>query len=136
MGKRGTMGKGYKELLDVARSEIRNLSAKDAIELLKDGEVIFVDIRDIRELHREGLIPGSYHAPRGMLEFWIDPESPYHKDIFTSGKRLVFYCASGWRSALATKTVQDMGLKNVCHIDGGFSAWRNEGGQVEKKEKP
>ena len=130
------MGKGYKELLDEARSEIRNLSTKDAIDLLKDGEVIFVDIRDIRELHREGLIPGSYHAPRGMLEFWIDPESPYHKDIFTSGKRLVFYCASGWRSALATKTVQDMGLKNVCHIDGGFSAWRNEGGQVEKKEKP
>ena len=95
-----------------------------------------MDIRDIRELHREGLIPGSYHAPRGMLEFWIDPESPYHKDIFTSGKRLVFYCASGWRSALATKTVQDMGLKNVCHIDGGLAAWRHEGGQVEKKEKP
>ena len=136
MGKRGTMGKGYKELLDEARSEIRNLSAKDAIDLLKDGEVIFVDIRDIRELHREGLIPGSYHAPRGMLEFWIDPESPYHKDVFTSGKRLVFYCASGWRSALATKTAQDMGLKNVCHIDGGLSAWRNEGGEVEEKEKP
>ena len=136
MRKRGTMGKGYKELLDEARSEIRNLSTKDAIDLLKDGEVIFVDIRDIRELHREGLIPGSYHAPRGMLECWIDPESPYHKDVFTSGKRLVFYCASGWRSALATKTEQDMGLKNVCHIDGGLSAWRNEGGEVDEKEKP
>ena len=136
MEKRGTMAKGYKELLNEARSEIQNLSAKDAIDLLQNGGAVFVDIRDIRELHREGLIPDSYHAPRGMLEFWIDPESPYHKDIFASGKRLVFYCASGWRSALATKTVQDMGLKNVCHIDGGFSAWRNEGGQVEKKEKP
>mgnify|MGYP001453500148 CR=1 FL=1 len=111
------MEKGYEELLDEARLEVQNLSAKDAIDLLQNEEVIFVDIRDIRELQREGLIPGSYHAPRGMLEFWIDPESPYHKDIFTSGKRLVFYCASGWRSALATKTVQDMGFPEP------LSAW-------------
>ena len=92
---------------------------------------MFVDLRDPRELEREGKIPGAFHCPRGMLEFWVDPESPYHKPVFASGKRFVFYCMSGWRSALSTKTVQDMGLPNVAHIAGGFNAWRKDGGDVE-----
>src|SRR5690606_39226020 len=92
---------------------------------------VFVDLRDPRELEREGRIPGSLHAPRGMLEFWIDPESPYHKPVFSSGKTFVFYCAAGWRSSLATKTAQDMGLVPVKHIEGGFSAWKEAGLPVE-----
>ena len=94
---------------------------------------MFVDIRDPRELEREGKIPGAVHAPRGMLEFWIDPTSPYYKDVFGSGKRFVFYCQSGWRSALATKAVQDMGLKPVCHIGDGFRGWKDSGAPTEEK---
>jgi rhodanese-related sulfurtransferase len=88
-------------------------------------------VRDIRELQREGRIPGALHAPRGMLEFWVDPESPYHKEAFSSGKTFIFFCAAGWRSALATKTVQDMGLSPVKHIAGGFGAWKKAGLPVE-----
>ncbi len=90
-----------------------------------------VDLRDVRELQREGRIPGALHCPRGMLEFWLDPESPYHKPALGGDRKLVFFCAAGWRSALATKTAQDMGRANVAHIDGGFTAWREAGGPVE-----
>ena len=102
-----------------------------------DPNVQLVDIRDVRELWREGGIPGAYHAPRGMLEFWVDPESPYHKELFASGKKFVFFCAGGLRSALAAKTVQDMGLTPVAHIQGGFGAWREKGGPtvpIEQKK--
>ena len=125
-----------KELVDNAVSEIENISADAAKVLLEDPEFQLIDIRDIRELWREGTIPGAFHAPRGMLEFWVDPASPYHNEIFSSGKKIVFYCAAGWRSALATKAMQDMGLKPVAHITGGFSAWREAGGAIEEVAKP
>src|SRR6201990_3529956 len=104
-----TIHRGIKALVDEANAEIETLSAAEAIEAARSDDVVFVDIRDPRELEREGRIPGAFHCTRGMLEFWIDPESPYHKPIFAEPKRFVFYCASGWRSALATKTAQDMG---------------------------
>ena len=126
---------GYKALLEAAEAEIETLTAAQAATLLGDENVQFVDIRDVRELQREGKVPGAFHATRGMLEFWIDPDSPYYKDIFGSGKRFVFYCQSGWRSALATQTVQRMGLENVCHIGGGFRSWADAGQEVETVEK-
>jgi rhodanese-related sulfurtransferase len=125
------MRKGYKALLEEANAEIEAISPKEAASLAGDENIVFVDLRDPRELEREGRIPGSLHAPRGMLEFWIDPESPYHKPVFSSGKTFVFYCAAGWRSSLATKTAQDMGLVPVKHIEGGFSAWKEAGLPVE-----
>lgn len=118
------MKKGYKALLEEANAEIRAISALEALEMAKSDDVVLVDIRDVRELGREGRVPGAIHAPRGMLEFWVDPESPYHREIFASGKTFVFFCAAGWRSALATKSVQDMGLEPVMHIAGGFAAWK------------
>jgi rhodanese-related sulfurtransferase len=126
-----TMKIGYRALIEAAEREIETLTVADAQALLDDPNVVFVDLRDVRELAREGKIPNAFHAPRGMLEFWVDPESPYHKDVFSSGKRLVFFCQSGWRSALATQTVQRMGLTNVCHIGGGFSAWKAANAPVE-----
>ncbi len=115
---------GIKELCANAEKQIETITVDDALTLYQDDGVMIVDIRDIRELWRDGKIPGAYHAPRGMLEFWVDPESPYHKPIFLSGKRLVFYCGGGMRSALATLAVQQMGLDNLCHIEGGFAAWK------------
>ncbi len=126
---------GFRELVRQAEGQIQSISAEEALRLIDDPGTVIVDIRDIRELRREGRIPGSFHAPRGMLEFWIDPESPYHKNIFSSGKRFIFQCNTGWRSALATKTAQDMGLGPVCHLDGGFSAWVAAGGPVEAADK-
>jgi rhodanese-related sulfurtransferase len=122
---------GYKALIEAAEKEIETIDTATARARLDDPNVVFVDLRDVRELAREGKIPGAFHAPRGMLEFWVDPESPYHKDVFSSGKRLIFYCQSGWRSALATQTVRRMGLSDVCHIGGGFSAWKSAGAPVE-----
>ncbi|MDF2097018.1 rhodanese-like domain-containing protein [Aquibaculum arenosum] len=125
------MKRGYKDLLAEAEREITTLSAAEAIARHGNDRVCYVDLRDPRELAREGRIPGAFHCPRGMLEFWIDPESPYHKSIFGEAKEFVFYCASGWRSALATKTAAEMGLAPVAHIGGGFTAWREAGGAVE-----
>ena len=125
-----TITKGYKALVDDATKEITTLSIAEAQGLLADPEVVMVDLRDPRELEREGKMPGAFHCPRGMLEFWIDPESPYHKPIFAEDKRFVFFCGGGWRSALAAKTAQDMGLKPVAHIDGGFSAWKKAGAPI------
>jgi rhodanese-related sulfurtransferase len=124
--------KGIKELLAEANAEIETLTPAQALALKDDPNVILVDLRDIRELQRDGKIPGAFHAPRGMLEFWVDPESPYHKEIFASGKRFVFFCAGGLRSALAAQTVQHMGLAPVAHIEGGFTAWKDAGGPVEE----
>lgn len=127
------MARGYREMVDEAEAEIETLSVADARALLDDRSVQFVDVRDPRERDREGAVPGAMLAPRGMLEFWIDPDSPYHKDVFSSGKRLVFYCAAGWRSALATKLAQDMGLDDVAHIGSGFAAWRDADAPVEHR---
>lgn len=121
------MKKGYKALLEEANAEIEAVSPKQAQALAQDGNAVLIDIRDVRELRRDGMVSGARHCPRGMLEFWVDPESPYHKPIFASGKTFIFFCAGGLRSALATKTVQDMGLSPVKHIEGGFEAWRKAG---------
>ncbi len=129
-----TISKGYKALLDEANAEITTITASDAAALLGNPDYVFVDLRDPRELKREGKIPGAFSCTRGMLEFWIDPESPYAKPVFQEDKTFVFYCASAWRSALATKTAQDMGLAPVMHIEGGFSAWKKAGGPVETPE--
>ncbi len=127
--------KGIKTLVAEAEAEIETLSCEDALALANDENTVFVDIRDIRELYKEGRITGSLHAPRGMLEFWVDPDSPYHREVFASGKKLVLHCAIGWRSALATKTLQDMGLENVCHIGGGYNEWKEQNGPTEAVEK-
>ena len=127
--------KGVEELCAEAEAEIETVTAKEAVKLAEDEGVQLVDIRDIRELWREGAVPGAVHAPRGMLEFWIDPESPYHREVFASGKSFVFFCAGGLRSALATQAVQRMGLKPVAHIAGGFAAWKEAGGTTVAKEK-
>ncbi|WP_051630817.1 rhodanese-like domain-containing protein [Afifella pfennigii] len=126
--------KGYRRLLEEAEAKITTLSAEDAMARHKDGSAVLVDLRDIRELRREGRIPGAEHCPRGMLEFWIDPESPYHKPVFAKDKTFIFFCAAGWRSALAARTAQEMGLSPVAHIGGGFAAWKTAGGEVETPE--
>ena len=115
---------GYQELIANAMAAIKTVPLDKAVLLLNDPNTVFVDIRDVRELEREGIIPGAFHAPRGMLEFWVDPDSPYYKTVFGEGKRLILYCASAWRSALAAETLQKMGVQNVCHLEGGLSAWK------------
>jgi rhodanese-related sulfurtransferase len=127
---------GYKQLLAEANASIESISVAEAAALRDDPGSLFVDIRDVRELSRDGMIPNALHAPRGMLEFWVDPESPYHKPVFASGKRFIFYCASGWRSALAAFAMQRMGLEPVCHIEGGFTAWRDAKLPVSSLDKP
>jgi rhodanese-related sulfurtransferase len=123
--------KGYKKLLAEANAEVETLPIDKAVALHGSPDVVFVDLRDPRELEREGRMPGAFSCPRGMLEFWIDPQSPYHKPQFAEDKRYVFFCAGGLRSALATQTVQRMGLRPVAHVAGGFGAWRAAGGPVE-----
>lgn len=122
---------GYQQMLDEALASIRTLNVEEARAFLAREDVLFVDLRDPRELEREGKIPGAFHCPRGMLEFWIDPASPYAKPQFQEDKTFVFFCAAGWRSALSTYLAQRMGLDPVAHIDGGFSAWKKAGGPVE-----
>jgi rhodanese-related sulfurtransferase len=129
------MRKTVKSMVDDAMSVITTYSVEEAMELHGRDDVQFVDLRDVRELEREGVIPGAFHAPRGMLEFWVDPESPYHKPVFGQDKRFVLFCAAGWRSALATRTLQDMGLDKVAHIDGGFTAWKEKGAPTADKPK-
>jgi len=123
-----------KSLVEAAEREIENLSVEEAIKLHGRDDVVLVDIRDPRELQRDGKVPGAFHCPRGMLEFWIDPASPYAKPIFQEEKKFIFHCAGGMRSALAAKTAKDMGLKPVAHMGGGFAAWRDAGCPVEKWE--
>jgi len=122
---------GFRALLDAAEREIETLSVAEAAGLHGRDDVVFVDIRDPREREREGKMPGAFHCTRGMLEFWIDPASPYHKPVFAQDKKFVFFCAGGWRSALAAKTAQDMGMKPVAHVRGGFSEWKKSGKPVE-----
>jgi rhodanese-related sulfurtransferase len=120
-----------KDLVAAANAEVTTLTVHQAQALVDSPDHVIVDLRDIRELQRTGKIPGAFSCPRGMLEFWIDPASPYHKEIFNQDKTYVFYCASAWRSALSAKVAQDMGLKPVAHIAGGFTAWLEAGGPVE-----
>lgn len=134
-----TIKRGYRAMLDEANAQVETIVASDAVALFNAAggvpdDMVIVDLRDPREIEREGRIPGAFSCPRGMLEFWIDPESPYAKPIFQQDKTFVFQCASGWRSALAAKTAKDMGLTPVAHLGGGFSAWREAGGTVEKVE--
>jgi rhodanese-related sulfurtransferase len=130
-----TITRGYKALLDEANAQVETIAAPEAIAMAGREDVVFVDLRDPRELEREGRMPGAVHCPRGMLEFWIDPESPYHKPIFNQDKTFVFFCAGGWRSALAARTASDMGLKPVAHMGGGFGAWKEAGGPVDTASK-
>ncbi|MFT4097832.1 MAG: rhodanese-like domain-containing protein [Rhodoblastus sp.] len=122
---------GIKKLVDEANAEIETLTVEQAIALHGNGDVTFVDIRDPRELERDGHVPGAFHCTRGMLEFWIDPASPYAKPKFQEDKKFVFFCAGGLRSALAAQTAKKMGLKPVAHIAGGYGAWKKAGGPTE-----
>ncbi|RJG07512.1 rhodanese-like domain-containing protein [Noviherbaspirillum cavernae] len=129
------MKKGYKALVDEAMAQVKTYTVEEARARFAQPNVQFVDVRDVRELEREGVIPGAFSAPRGMIEFWVDPDSPYFKPVFGEGKEYVFFCAAGWRSALTAKTVQDMGLAPVAHIEGGFGAWKAAGAPVAEKVK-
>jgi len=122
------------QMVAEARARIEEVETPDLIDMLDDPNVVIVDIRDIRERQRGGYIPGSVHAPRGMIEFWVDPDSPYFKDVFAqNGRKFVFHCASGWRSALTVATLQDMGF-DAAHLKEGFSTWQEQGGPVEMPE--
>lgn len=128
--------KGYRALVDEAMAQVKTYSVADVRARLGAPGLQIVDIRDVRELQADGTVPGSYHAPRGMLEFWVDPESPYFKKLFADeGKEFVLFCGAGWRSALATRSLQDMGMRNVAHIDGGFTEWVKQGGPTETLEQ-
>ena len=127
--------KGYKQMVAEAEAEIRTISVDEALRLHADNAARFIDLRDVRELWHDGKITGAKHVPRGMLEFWIDPESPYHKPLFAETVPFVFYCNLGWRSALAAQVAQQMGLDEVCHVEGGFDAWQKAGGPVEEVTK-
>jgi rhodanese-related sulfurtransferase len=123
--------KGIKTLLAEANAVVTTIPVEQALDLVESDKHVLVDLRDVRELKRVGKIPGAFSCPRGMLEFWIDPDSPYHKDVFNQDKTYVFYCASAWRSALAARTAMEMGLSPVAHIEGGFGAWQEAGGPIE-----
>jgi rhodanese-related sulfurtransferase len=130
-----TITTGFRALVDEAEREIETIPTAQAVELAGNDNVVLVDIRDIRELSRDGRVPGAFHCPRGMLEFWIDPASPYHKTVFAQDKKFVFFCAGGLRSALAAQTAKRMGLKPVAHIAGGFGGWTKAGGPTEPGTK-
>ena len=129
-----TITTGFRTLVDAAEREVENLSVEEAARLHGRDDVVFVDIRDPREQERDGKMPGAFKCTRGMLEFWIDPASPYHKPVFAQDKKFVFFCAGGWRSALAAMTAHDMGMKPVAHMRGGFSEWKKAGKPVEQVE--
>ena len=120
-----------RSLVAKAKSETNTMTPQQAFDEAQSGRAFLIDIRDIRELQREGQINGAFHAPRGMLEFWADPQSPYYKDVFAKSGNLVLFCASSWRSALAAKTLQDMGINNIFDMDGGFNAWKSAGLPIE-----
>jgi len=126
--------KGVKKLLEEAAACTRGITPSEAEARVGDPRTVFVDIRDVRELERDGTIPGAFHAPRGMLEFWVDPESPYFKPIFGEGKTYILYCAHDWRAVLSAATLAEMGLENVLHLEGGFSEWKKAGRPVGVRE--
>ena len=127
--------KGFRQLVDEATAQITTYSVAQVRERLHDPKAQIVDIRDVRELEREGTVPGALLAPRGMLEFWVDPASPYYKPVFgDEGKEFILFCGAGWRSALAAKALKDMGMTNVAHIDGGFAEWVKQAAPTETLE--
>ena len=127
--------KGFRALVDEAMAQVTTYNVDQVRQRLDDPALQLVDIRDARELEREGTVPGAINAPRGMLEFWVDPDSPYYKPVFgDEDKQYVLFCGAGWRSALAAKALQDMGMTNVAHIDGGFTEWAKQGAPVESYE--
>lgn len=127
--------KGFRALVDEAMAQVTTHSVDQVRQRLDDPALQLVDIRDARELERDGTLPRAINAPRGMLEFWVDPDSPYYKPVFgDAGKQYVLFCGGGWRSALAAKALQDMGMTNVAHIDGGFTEWAKQGAPVESYE--
>ena len=126
--------KGIKHLVEEAMAEIQTMSTEEAIKRYRDDDVLLVDIRDVRELEADVMVPGAVHAPRGMIEFWVDPDSSYHKEVFNQpNKTFVLYCRSSWRSALATKALKDMGMHNGCHFAGGFMAWKVANGPIVER---
>lgn len=130
-----TLRTSSKQLVAEALTRVDTVSVDDARRMLNAPDIVFVDIRETGELKRDGTIPGAFHAPRGMLEFWVDPDSPYYKPIFGGGKRFVFFCNSAWRSALATAALQNMGFDGASHLEGGFAAWKKAGGEVAEWTK-
>ena len=127
---------GIKDLAEQAQTEIKSLAVNEALPRYDDGDLVFVDVRDIREVEKSGTIKGAQHAPRGMIEFWFDSESPYHRDIYgDADKTYVLFCNAEWRSALCAKSLQDMGIKNVAQLFGGLPAWRDAGGPTEEKKR-
>ena len=129
-----TLKKSAAQMVADARARIEEIETSDLVGMVGDPDVVIVDIRDVRERQRSGFIPNSVHAPRGMVEFWVDPESPYFKEVFgEEGKKYVFHCASGWRSALTVATLQDMGFE-AAHLREGFSTWEKKGGPVEQPD--
>lgn len=128
--------KGFRALVDEAMAQVTTYTVEQVRQRLSDPKVQIVDIRDVRELEREGTVPGALLAPRGMLEFWVDPDSPYYKPVFgQEDKEFILFCGAGWRSALATKTLMDMGMRNVAHIDGGFTQWLKEKAPTQTLEE-
>lgn len=122
------------DMVQNARARIEEIETTDGIEMVGDQAIQIVDLRDPRELQKNGTIPGSFHCPRGMLEFWVDPDSPYFKEVFAQDKKFVFFCGAGWRSALSVATLQDMGF-DAAHLKEGFSGWQKAGGPIEKYER-
>jgi len=120
------------DMVNEAQAMITRIAPEDAAKMQDEGKALLVDIRDIRELDRVGRIADAFHAPRGMLEFWVDPKSPYFKDVFATDKAIILFCTSGWRSALAARTLNDMGMENVCDLDGGLNAWDEAGLPITK----
>ncbi len=119
------------DMIASARLLIDSISVTEAAELQRLDAAILIDLRDVRELHRAGTVPDAFHAPRGMLEFWADPDSPYHKSVFHTDGKLILFCASGLRSALAVRTLQEMGMDNVLDMEGGFTEWKMQGLPVD-----
>jgi rhodanese-related sulfurtransferase len=127
--------KGIRQLIAEAEKKSRGISVEDARKRQGDPGTVFVDLRDVRELERDGMIPGAFHAPRGMLEFWVDPDSPYYKPVFAEGKTFILYCQADWRGVLAAATLADMGMPNVLHLQGGYGEWKKAGGPTAVREK-
>lgn len=122
--------KGIKELVEEAARRAKGITTEEALRRISDENTLFVDVRDVREVGRDGMIQGAYHAPRGMLEFWVDPESPYYKPVFAEGKTFILYCQADWRGVLSAASLTDMGVENAFHLKGGFGEWRRAGGPV------
>ena len=127
--------KNVATMVEEAKASIEEISVEEAIAQMDKEGVLIVDIRDVRERQREGFIPGSFHCPRGMVEFWVDPESPYYNKKFEKNTKFLFHCAVDWRSALTVETINKMGFEGACHIQGGFNAWRDSGGPVERNDQ-